>query len=134
MNVATFGVMPTKEQWDAAWTAADEAGELRNGEYAITLSRSDSDACESYSLGDDTYTCDQLWTAVNQIVSDTEGDVITVSDDSEYENVYQVFYPGTDRSYVEIGPDADELIEWASKFSSTPIESESRAIECLNFA
>lgn len=123
----TYGELPTREAFNAAFEA-----ECPNG-YRITLGRSDSDACEGFKLGDGKWSADELWSAIGEIVA-AKGDPITVADDEEWENVFQVFYPGTDRPHVEIGPDEASLIEWANRFSTDEITSEHRAIECLNFA
>lgn len=123
----TYGILPTREAFDAAFEA-----ECPNG-YRITLGRSDSDACEGFKLGDGQWSADDLWSAIGEIVA-SKGDTIAVSEDEEYENVYQIYYPGTFRSNVEIGPDEGELIAWANRFSTDEITSEHRAIECLNFA
>ncbi len=130
MTSMTYGQLPSRDAFDAAFDAECPMG------YHIALGRSDSAACEGFQLGDGTWTADQLWQAITEIAT-ADGDMITVDADSEYENVYQVFYPGTDRPYVEIGPDSTELIEWANKFgkeSKPLIETESRAIEALNYA
>lgn len=65
---------------------------------------------------------------------ESAGDEITVSEDSEWEDVYQVFYPGTDRAPVEIGPDESELIEWAQRFCEREVTCVEVARVALNFA
>ena len=119
--------MPTIEEFESAFEA-----ECPRGIYAIRLGHSDSRAMDGFKLGDGDYTATELYSACVEIVN-SAADSITVSEDSEYENVYQVFYPGTDKPYVEIGPDVEALIEWANRFSSD-IVTESRAIEALNYA
>jgi hypothetical protein len=104
-----------------------------SGEYRITLSQSDSRACDGFNLGDGEWTADELWSAICQIV-DCPGDEITVFEDSEWEDVYQVFYPGTDRAPVEIGPDESDLIEWAQRFCKHDVTHVEVAREALNFA
>ncbi len=134
MTSMTYGVMPSREEWGARWDAMDAAGELRGGLYHIQLGRSDGDAVEGYRLGDGAWNCTGLFDAVSEIVADTQGDAIRVSEDEEWEDVYQVFFPG-DLPYVEIGPDEGELIAWATKFAEDrDIPNVQRARECLNFS
>lgn len=134
----TYATLPTRERFDDAFDA-----ECPNG-YRISLGSSDSRACDGFRLGDGTWTADQLWDAINEIIS-FGGDDITVSevesdgDDDEcfQENTYYVIYADStcgNPEFLEIGPDAAELIEWAQKFSDSVVESESRAVSCLNFA
>lgn len=123
----TYGQLPSREEFDAAFEREVP------GNYRITLSHSDANACEGFNLGDGEWTADELWHAINQIVN-FGGDAITVSEDSEWEDVYQVFYPGTDRAPVEIGPDESELIEWAQRFSEREVTRVDVAREALNFA
>jgi hypothetical protein len=123
----TYSQLPTREDFDAAFEREV------SGKYRITLSSSDAEACEGFRLGDGEWTADQLWQAINQIV-DYQGDEITVSEDDEWEDVYQVSYPGTDRAFVEIGPDESELIEWAQRFCEHHVTHVEIAREALNFA
>jgi hypothetical protein len=123
----TYGQLPSREEFDAAFEREV------HGSYRITLSRSDSDACEGFDIGDGEWTAEQLWRAINQIV-DFPGDEITVSEDDEWEDVYQVFYPGTDRAPVEIGPDESELIEWAQQFCEHHVTHVEIARQALNYA
>lgn len=60
----TYGTLPTFEQFDSAFDAA----ELRDGRYHITLGAADSRACENFRLGDGEYTADQLYAACKEIV------------------------------------------------------------------
>jgi hypothetical protein len=124
----TYGILPTREQFDAAFEHA-----VPGNRYRITLSRSDAEACEGFSLGDGEYPADQLWDAISEIVS-FPGDAVTVSEDETWEDVYQVFYPGTDRAPVEIGPDETELIEWAQRFCQHHVTHVQIAREALSFA
>ena len=78
-------------------------------------------------------TAEQLWRAIREII-DYPGDEITVSEDENWEALYQVFYPGTDRAPVEIGPDESELIEWAQRFCEHHVTHVQIAREALNFA
>ena len=123
----TYGVLPSREAFDSAFDMECPRG------YRLSLGASDSRTCDGFKLGDGTWNANDLWEAISEIVNH-EGDAITVSEDEEFEDVYQVFYPGTDRPYVEIGPDNEDLIAWANKFSQESITSETRAKECLNFA
>jgi len=123
---STYGTLPTRTEFDIAFNAVCPNG------YRIHLGFTDSRATDGFMLGDGTFTSDQLWAAIEEIIN-FEGDEITVSDDDEWENVYQVFYPGTDRPFVEIGPDSESLIEWANKFSEGEITSVERATQALNF-
>ncbi len=122
----TYGTMPSRGEFDAAFDR-----ECPNGKYNIRLGSSDSRAMDGFNLGDGEWSATELYDACAEINA-SAGDTITVSNDDEFENVFHVFY-GTDRPFVEIGPDVSELIEWANKFSGD-IVSESRAIECLNYA
>src|SRR5260370_34728316 len=106
----TYGQLPSHEEFDAAFDR-----EVEGGKYRIMLSHSDAEACEGFALGDGKWTAEGLWQAIGEIVNHP-GDEITVSEDEEWEDVYQVFYPGTDRAPIEIGPDESELIEWAQRF------------------
>ena len=123
----TYGQLPSREEFDSAFDREVQ------GKYRITLSQSDAKACEGFNLGDGEWSAEELWHAVNQVV-DFAGDAITVSEDDEWEDVYQVFYPGTDRARVEIGPDESELIEWAQRFCEHHITHVEIAREALNFA
>ena len=123
----TYGQLPTREEFDSAFDRECPSG------YRITLSHSDGEACEGFRLGDGEWTADQLWQAITEIV-EFAGDAITVSEDSEWEDVYQVFYPGTDRAFVEIGPDESDLIEWAQRFCDHQITHVEVARQALNFA
>lgn len=129
----TYGQLPSREEFDAAFEREVPGG------YRITLGHSDAQACEGFNLGDSEWSADALWDAINQIV-DSPSDAITVSEDDEWEDVYQVFYPGTDRAPVEIGPDETELIEWAARFrqgsecNSYSCSSIETARQALNFA
>jgi hypothetical protein len=123
----TYGTLPSREDFDAALDREV------SGKYRITLSQSDSRACDGFNLGDGEWTADELWRAISQIVH-YPGDEITVSEDSEWEDVYQVFYPGTDRAPVEIGPDESDLIEWAQRFCEHHVTHVEIAREALNFA
>ena len=48
--------------------------------------------------------------------------------------MYHVFYPGTDRPPVEIGPDESALIEWAQKFADHHVAHVEIARQVLSFA
>ena len=124
----TYGQLPTREDFDAAFDH-----ELQGGRYRITLSHSDGEACEGFALGDGEWTADQLWRAISEIVN-YPGDEITLSEDEEWEDVYQVFYPGTDQDPVEIGPDESELITWAQRFGRACVSHIELAQEVLNYA
>lgn len=124
----TFGQLPAREEFDAAFDRG-----IQGGKYRITLSHSDSECCEGFALGDGEWTVEELWRAVCQIVN-FPGDEITVSEDEEWEDVYQVFYPGTDRPPIEIGPDESELIEWAQKFCDHHVTHVEIARQALNSA
>ncbi len=63
MKSMTYGVMPSHEDFDAAFER-----ECPNG-YNITLGASDSKAVDGFKLGDGCWTADQLWDAVNEIVT-----------------------------------------------------------------
>ena len=123
----TYGQLPSREDFDVAF----EREVI--GEYRITLSHSDARTCDGFNLGDGEWTGDQLWDAIRQI-AEYAGDEITVSEDDEWEDVYQVFYPGTDRGPVEIGPDESELIEWAQRFCEHHVTHVEIAREALNYA
>jgi len=124
----TYGQLPTREEFDAAFEA-----EVTGSKYRIVLSDSDAESCEGFGLGDGEWTADQLWRAICEITNYT-GDEITVSEDETWEDVYQVFYPGTDRPHIEIGPDELELIEWAQRFCEHHVTHVEIAREALNFA
>lgn len=130
----TYGQMPTEAQWADAWHDT----ELRGGRYHITLGRSDSEAMEGFRLGDGAWDCFDLYSACMEVVTKSDADQITVSEDDEQEDVYQVFYPGTDRPFIEIGPDDSSLIEWAERFGTDPHANHdvavSRARAALNYA
>jgi hypothetical protein len=119
--------LPSHEEFDAAFER-----EVR-GKYRMTLSQSDARACDGFILGDGEWTADELWRAINQIVGFSV-DEIAVSEDSEWEDVYQIFYPGTDRAPLEIGPDESELIEWGQRFCNHPVTHVEIAREALNYA
>src|ERR1039458_7602776 len=123
----TYGQLPSREEFDSAFDREVQ------GKYRITLSQSDAKACEGFNLGDGEWSAEELWHAINLVV-DFPGDEITASEDDESENVYQIFYPGTDRAPVEIGPDEPELIEWAKRFCEHHITHVEIAREALNFA
>lgn len=128
----TFGEMPTREEFGEAFET-----ECPNGEYRISLASSDAAACEGTRLGTDSYTESQLWDVISEVMAMGPDDItITVSEDEETEKAYQVIYHRDDDTEpVDIGPDAETLIEWANKFSeSADITSEHRAIECLSYA
>jgi hypothetical protein len=124
----TYGQLPTREEFDAAFES-----ETEGGSYRIALGPSDAESCEGFSIGDGEWTADQLWRAISEIVS-YPGDEITVSEDENWEDVYQVFYPGTDRAPIEIGPDESDLIEWAQRFCEHHVTHVEIAREALNFA
>jgi hypothetical protein len=124
----TYGQLPSQAEYEAAFER-----EVPGGKYRIALGHCDAQACEGFALGDGEWSADALWRAISEIFAHP-GDEITVSEDSEWEDVYQVFYPGTDRAPVEIGPSADELIEWAQKFCAHHITHVETAREALNFA
>jgi len=124
----TYGQLPMREEFDAAFER-----EVTGTRYRITLSHSDAESCEGFSIGDGEWTAEQLWRAICEIVSHA-GDEITVSEDDNWEDVYQVFYPGTDRAPIEIGPDESELIEWAQRFCEHHVTHVGIAREALNFA
>jgi hypothetical protein len=124
----TYGQLPTREEFDAAFER-----EIAGTKYHITLSRSDAESCEGFRIGDGGWTAEQLWRAICEIVN-YPGDEITVSEDENWEDVYQVFYPGTDRAHVEIGPDESQLIEWAQRFCQHHVTHVEIAREALNFA
>ena len=124
----TYGQLPSREEFDAAFTQ-----EVQSGRYRITLSHGDSRACDGFQLGDGAWTAEELWSAIIEIVNDP-GDEITVSDDETWEDVYQVFYPGTDRAPIEIGPDESELMEWAQRFCEHHVTHVEIAREALDFA
>lgn len=138
----TYGVLPSKEMWDRHWSMLDDAGELRNSRYSVRLSTSDSRAVDGFKLGDDAWKCDELWEAITEIVN-AEPDAITVSEDEERDDAYQIFYSNLDKvpfaidpnqpEYVEIGPDTPSLIEWAAKFADYEINCRDRAIIALNY-
>jgi hypothetical protein len=121
-------MLPTREQFDAAFDR-----EVTGSKYRITLSPSDAEACEGFMLGDGEWTAEELWRAITEIAN-SAGDEITISEDETWEDVYQVFYPGTDRSPVEIGPDESDLIEWAQRFCDHHVTHVEIAREALNFA
>jgi hypothetical protein len=123
----TYGQLPSREDFDAAFDREVQ------GRYRITLSYSDSRACDGFNLGDGEWTADELWRAIGQIVT-YPGDEITVSESEEWEDVYHVLYPGTDRPPIEIGPDESELIEWAQRFCEHHVTHVQVAREALNFA
>jgi hypothetical protein len=123
----TYGVLPSREEFDSAFEREV------SGDYHITLGHTDSEACEGFRLGDGEWSADQLWQAITEIVN-AEPDAITVSEDSEWEDVYQVFYPGTDRAFVEIGPDESDLIEWAQRFCEHHVTHVEVARQALAFA
>jgi hypothetical protein len=127
MTSMTHGTLPTFEEFERAFETECPGG------YNIVLGASDSRTCDGLKLGDGRYTVTALWDGIQEIVA-LPPDAITVSADEELEDVYQVFYPGTDKPYFTIGPDAEELKEWAQCFSDSPVESETRAIEALNYA
>jgi hypothetical protein len=58
----TYGVLPTREQFDTAFER-----ECPNG-YRIQLNSSDSRAVDGYRLGDGTYTASELWDCILEIV------------------------------------------------------------------
>jgi hypothetical protein len=124
----TYGQLPSRDDFDAAFDR-----ELQGGRYRITLSHSDGEACEGFALGDGEWSAEQLWNAIGEIVN-FPGDEITVSEDSEWEDVYQVLYPGTDRAFIEIGPDESELIEWAQRFGRACVAHVELAREVLNYS
>jgi hypothetical protein len=124
----TYGQLPSREDFDAAFTR-----ELQGGKYWITLGHGDSEGVAGFALGDGEWTAEALWSAICEIVN-FPGDKITVSEDEDLEDVYQIFYPGTDRAPIEIGPDEAELIEWAQKFCQHHITSIEFARQALNFA
>lgn len=124
----TYGRLPSREQFDNAFER-----EVPAGMYRITLSHSDAESCEGFSIGDGEWTADQLWRAIGQIVN-FPGDEITVSESEEWEDVYHVLYPGTDRPPIEIGPDESELIEWAQRFCEHHVTHVEIARQALNFA
>jgi hypothetical protein len=124
----TYGELPSWEEFDAAFDR-----EVPKGKYRITLSHSDARACDGFILGDGEWTAADLWRAIGQIVNDA-GDEITVSESEEWEDVYHVLFPGTDRTPVEIGPDECELIEWAQRFCENHVTHVQVAREALNYA
>jgi hypothetical protein len=124
----TYGQLPSREDFDAAVTR-----ELQGGTYRITLSHSDSESIAGFALGDGEWTAEALWSAICEIVN-FPGDKITVSKDEDLEDVYQIFYSGTDRAPIEIGPDEAELIEWAQKFCQDHVTHIEIARQALNFA
>jgi hypothetical protein len=124
----TYGQLPSREQFDSAFER-----EVHGRVYRITLSHTDAETCDGFILGDGEWSADELWKAINQIV-EFPGDAITVSEDDEWEDVYRVFYPGTDRAFVEIGPDESDLIEWAQRFCEHPVTHVQIAREALAFA
>lgn len=75
----TYGVLPTREQFSAAFDRECPEG------YRISLSRSDSRACDGFRLGDGTWAEEELWAAVVEIVT-CEDD----SDDSDDQNQVEV--------------------------------------------
>ena len=124
----TYGQLPSREKFDAAFDS-----EVPTGKYRITLSHSDARACDGFNLGDGEWKADQLWGAIRQIV-DFPKDEITVFEDDTWEDIYQIFYPGTDRAPIEIGPDESDLIEWAQKFCQHHVTHVEIARQALNFA
>lgn len=87
----TYGTLPTWDEFEAAFDR-----ECPRGTYNIRLAGDDSESVEGFKLGGGDWTSAQLWSAINEVVV-SDGDMITISEDDEYENVYQVLYPGTDR-------------------------------------
>jgi hypothetical protein len=124
----TYGQLPSREDFEAAFER-----EVPGSGYRISLSSSDARACDGFKLGDGEWTADELWNAISEIAN-FPGDEITISEDETWEDVYQIFYPGTDRAPVEIGPDESELIEWAQRFCTHEIRHVELAREALNFA
>ena len=151
LQTLSFGVLPTREAFDSAFDAECPTG------YRIQLSGSDSRACDGLKLGDGTWTSDQLWNAISEIMN-ASADEITVSADDDLENVYEICYQqdvwpfycahytardaGHDSApFLEIGPDDSDLVRHAAMFreyvTSNPEDTAvtlSRAISCLNFA
>jgi hypothetical protein len=124
----TYGTLPSWEEFQAAFDR-----EVAGTKYHITLSQSDAEACEGFMLGDGAWTAEELWHAITEIAN-SPGDEITVSEDDEWEDVYQVFYHGTHHAPVEIGPDESDLIEWAQRFCDHHVTHVELAREALNFA
>ncbi len=67
MTSLTYGVLPTRETFDAGFEVECPDG------YRIVLGRSDSASCEGFRLGDGTWSADELWSAIQEIV-DSEVD------------------------------------------------------------
>jgi hypothetical protein len=58
----TYGVMPTREQFDMAFETECPDG------YNIRLNRTDSSSVEDFMLGDGCLSANQLWCALSEIV------------------------------------------------------------------
>lgn len=65
MKSMTYGELPTREEFNAAFSEWCETGK-----YSIVMGRSDSAACEDFKLGDGDWSDDALWTAITEIVAD----------------------------------------------------------------
>lgn len=130
MTSLTYGQLPAREAFDTAF-----AEHVDGTRYRVRLGYYDARACDGFRLGNGSFTADELWDAITQIVN-AEPDPIIASDDEFDEDVYQIYYPGADRPLVEIGPDTIDLVEWARKFSNDDIPEmpRERALEILNFA
>lgn len=86
----TWGELPTRDEFQSLWDARDDAGELRGGLYRITLSRSDSEAVERYGMGEGSYTAQELYRSLLEVVNDPEPwDLVDVPEDRTTYRCYE---------------------------------------------
>jgi hypothetical protein len=62
MKSMTWGTLPPKEEFDAAFAAECPYG------YHIVMGRSDGESCNGLKLGDGTWDADELWEAITEAV------------------------------------------------------------------
>lgn len=70
IKTMTYGQMPTREMWERHWDMLTAEGEIRGGLFRISLSTSDSRACDDTPLGDGEWKEGELYDACLTITTD----------------------------------------------------------------
>lgn len=63
MQSMTYGTLPTREEFDAAFERECPKG------FNVMLGATDSEACDGFNFGDGTYTADELWDVITRVIA-----------------------------------------------------------------
>lgn len=66
MQTMTYGVLPSREAFNAAFEVECPAG------YRLILCGADSGACEQFKLGTGVWSADELWDAITEIITTSQ--------------------------------------------------------------